>query len=268
MDILTRYLPIYVFHHEETNFPIDIKDYLAESKLIKNGKSSYTNVSCLCNGCPFIISNKSPIRETISGDIILNKGELTYETPPIPNINNGKDCYLDYSGNLTNSLNVEVPIYCSKKETENYLDLYYNLLYNYQPSYSISLCNIPIYIGGDHQSDIETIMYRISKKDNKIQYISYYEHGNEVKYTLDNIHMIEERVIVYIARYSHASYPKPGKYKRILGLANDYCSNLTEGISFKPKNIVDMNNIPDNYFIKWFRGNYGNDGVSAFANRL
>jgi hypothetical protein len=49
------------------------------------------------------------------------------------------------------------------------------------------------------------------KKDNEIQYISYYEHSNEVKYTLDNIHIIGERVIVYIARYSHASYPKPDK---------------------------------------------------------
>ena len=101
MDLFTRYLPIYVFHQEETNFPIDFKDYLSQSSLIKNGKSRYNNVSCLCEGCPFIISKNNPIRETISGEVIIEKGKLTYETPPIPNIDNGKDCYLEYYGNLT-----------------------------------------------------------------------------------------------------------------------------------------------------------------------
>lgn len=268
MDLFRRYLPIYVFHQEETNFPIDFKDYLTQSSLIKNGKSRYTNVSCLCEGCPFIISKNNPIRKTITGEVILEKGNLTYETPPIPNIDNGKDCYLEYSGNLTNSLNPEVPVYCSKKETDTYLDLYYHLLYNYQPSYQISFCNNPLYLGGDHQSDIETIKYRILKKDNKIQHISYYQHGNEVEYSLDNLEKVNHQIIVYIAKYSHASYPKEGRYTRILGLANDYCSNLRDGIKWKPKVVVDMNSIPDNYFMKWFRGNYGNDGVTAFANRL
>jgi len=262
MDLFTRYLPIYVFHPEETNFPIDIKNYLSQSSLIQNVESKHKDTYCPFSG------KKNLMPEIVDSEVILKKGKLTYTTPPIPNINNGKNCYLEYSGNLTNSFDDRVPIYCSKKETDTYIDLYYHVLYNYQSPYRLSICNTHLNLGGEHQSDIETIKYRISKENDEIQYISYYEHGNEVEYTFDNVHMINLQIVVYIAKYSHASYPKPGKYTRIFGLANDYCANLTEGIKWKPTHIVDMNSVPDNYFIKWFRGNYGNDGVSAFANRL
>ena len=268
MDLLSKYAPIYIFHKDETNFPIDIRDYLSESSLIKNGKSQYTNVSCLCGNLPFIISKNKPIRKTISGEVIVEKGQLKYDTPPIANIDNGKNCNLEYYGNLSNTLNKQAPVYSYIKEDDNYIDLYYHLLYNYQPSYNISIFNKPIYIGGDHQSDIETIKYRILKKNNEIEYIGYYEHGNEVKYTLDKLQTINKQIIVFIANKSHASYPKSGKYTRILGFANDYCSSIKDGISWKPINIVYMNNIPNNHFIKWYRGNYGNDGVTSFANRL
>lgn len=44
----------------------------------------------------------------------------------------------------------------------------------------------------------------------------------------------EGRVIIYVARGSHASYPSPGIKFRIFGFANDVCNNRGVRIAFDP----------------------------------
>lgn len=267
MDYIKDSLPIYYFHPDETNFPDNFNYFISNSNLVKNGVTKYSNLICNC-GESVHISKKEPILETISGDIILNKGEISLNTQFIEEIGKGEDTYLDYKGNLTNSLSCDAPIYYNTILSSSYIDIYLHLFYNYQPSYSLNICYSNLFVGGDHQADIETIKYRIDTKTNKIIHIGYYQHGKEHIYFQKDLLWVNDRPVVFISKDSHASYPKGGKYKRLFGFANDICSNIDNGIQWKSKNYINLNKMDDNNFIKWYQGGYGNSKITSFAKRI
>ena len=148
------------------------------------------------------------------------------------------DKYMNYCGkyDLPNQYSVNiVPIYGRVEYYNYYIDIIY--IFNYYYNNSYKCCGI--YVGGEHQADIEHIRVRVKNDNNincqysiknneyKIQSIYFSAHTTEqgrwVKYK--NIEWYNNipngQPIVYIAKGSHANYPSPGTWYRIFGFAND-----------------------------------------------
>lgn len=265
---LLKYLPVFCFHHEETVYPQDFDLYLPCCQMISEGKTRNINTCCVIPNTPVTIgcypsSNRVPQKKTISGNVVVLN--ITSDTKPIEGL--GKDCYLDYNGPHKWSLRPETPLYGYVRKTGETTELWYQIFYPYQLPYSISVCGLSIYVGGEHQADLETVKVVLDSND-EIESVVYYQHGNSVTVPKSELLFIEGRPLVYVAKISHASYPESGTYHRLGGFANDYTSILEDGKIWKPTKVVDLDVMDDDRFIKWYRGNLGNNGVTSFRNRM
>jgi hypothetical protein len=263
-DIQNRYLPYFVFHKNEDIYPKDFDLYLEDTRIIRGGETRVKGGCCMLPNTPFVLSGKPTERETISGELLYNKGEVSRRIDKLDR--QGVDCYLEYSGERLWSLRNDTPIYNWKKEVEGGVEWTYCLFYAYQNPYSIGWDMSPLYIGGNHQADVEMVKIRLV--DEKIEGIYYYEHGNGRYYRGEDIEYIDGHPLVYVSLISHASYPKPGIYRRLLGFANDKCSGLGEGHLWKPERVIDIGELEEGDLMRWYRGTLGNDGVASFGSRM
>lgn len=123
-------------------------------------------------------------------------------------------------------------------------DMYYTVTYYiyYKENGAIGLYGIFPYSEnlGYHYKDIERIKILYSMSDFKPKKVFFSAHAwegtyieiSECEFTYDN------SLVVYVAKSSHANHHKPGTYWRILGFANDHCSN--DGKHIKPILIQDQ----------------------------
>ena len=129
---------------------------------------------------------------------------------------------------------------------EIYKSISYRLYYIYNGGIGCGHCFCPQEGKlGFHDVDREHV--KILLKDDKPMFVYFSAHSDEGKWVhwkdciIDNNHLV-----VYVARASHANYPKSGIWWRIFGVANDICSDrgkmvipeleLDKELSYNPEN--------------------------------
>lgn len=119
----------------------------------------------------------------------------------------------------------------------------YVFLYAYNPPYTVGPFSL-----GAHDCDIEHATLRVRKKDLRIVEMFYSAHrstdGVWVPVEQMELHQTTHPIL-YIAKGSHAIYPKESVYIRIIGFANDHTSR--DGIEYHPEResivLIDKNTI-------------------------
>jgi len=93
---------------------------------------------------------------------------------------------------------------------------------------------------GYHHKDIERIkiLYDpITFKEEYVYMSSYKHEGKWIEW--EKCDKIFDKLLIYVSKYSHANYSKPGIKWRMFGFANDYCSNRYNAIILYPSLIKD-----------------------------
>jgi len=175
---------------------------------------------------PCAIGNFLPYTEMINSDgtIVAKRGEINTENL-VKFSQETKDPYLSVDKTFwPGQKDVEnVPFYVRTVEHEEYIDISYIFLYAYNSGYFLG----PIYLGGEHEADIEHLTVRVVKTEDpdtsRILKIYYSAHGSPegVWINASDIEMENGHPVGYIAKGSHAMYPKQGTWYRIMGFAND-----------------------------------------------
>ena len=68
---------------------------------------------------------------------------------------------------------------------------------------------------GQHQADLENVTAEVEDGELKGYYLSH--HGEETFYRVDELELREQRHVIYVARGSHANYPRAQAYRRFYG---------------------------------------------------
>jgi hypothetical protein len=86
---------------------------------------------------------------------------------------------------------------------------------------------------GYHPHDIEgvTILYDKEEPCHVYFHAHGYGQGTLVKWEYCE-KTADGALVVYVAKYSHASYPKPGVYRRVLGIASDVAKGDGKQITY------------------------------------
>ncbi len=106
---------------------------------------------------------------------------------------------------------------------------------------------------GYHEGDTESLVFLVDRLSEIIHHVYFKAHGRGqgVWRTWDECEKTQEGdLIAYVARGSHAFYPRKGIYVRVFGLANDLCSEEGENfyiqetsVSYEDYYIPNMNSI-------------------------
>ena len=267
MDLIEKYLPIFVFHPNETVHPVSIYDYLQKSSLIDvtKKKCSCINLNLSWNIDKYINCIQKKY------NIVVPRGNYNDIIKP-ENYNQPNLSFL-YTGPLSNTLVKSSPVYTYTHTKGNIISLYYWLFYPNQNPYSLDLCGKPFYLGGQHTADIETVQFDYNLDTKKIETAYYYRHGTPTELKFDDIEWKNNRPVVYVSLHSHASYHLNGVNFRFLGLLNDYTVPILEGQLWKPdstniKSLNHSNGSDLDTFILHYNGNMGFNSISSFANRI
>lgn len=107
----------------------------------------------------------------------------------------------------------------------NYVDVIYTVYLGWNGSISI----LPGQ--GEHPNDVETIMVRLAADDlnNPVRFF-FQQHGGFSWYDPKHVECNGDRIVVYLARESHECYPRPGRFPRLYGAADDLCD--AEGVTW------------------------------------
>jgi hypothetical protein len=241
-QLLNKYRPILYLHSQEDYFPSSIDFILENSFLQKKDKTKLLD---------------KPLTSSILYDSY--KGD------------SGKDTEIVLSPSSLkvgqkNELN-SVPIYGIAKLINNKIHLFYNFIYPYNgPKNVAGLRDV-----GAHFGDIEHITILLNA-DMTISELFYAAHGSSEGRWLKpkDVTFEGDRPIVYVAKYSHASYPKEGVVFRFFGFGNDYTN---KGIKWDPQVIrlyedTDTVNFNKNTMgWMYYGGDIGYDGVGSLGVR-
>lgn len=114
-----------------------------------------------------------------------------------------------------------------------YYAVTYAIVYKENPAIGLGHCYCPrSALLGYHYGDVEriTLLYDMEPSLRKNPVKVYFNAHSRGQGTLVDYEECEKtpegHIVVYVAKGSHASYPKPGKYWRIMGTANDVCNRL------------------------------------------
>jgi hypothetical protein len=102
-----------------------------------------------------------------------------------------------------------------------YVDLIYTCFFGWNGSISI----LPGQ--GEHPNDVETVVVRlaVTDLDHPVRFF-FQQHGGFSWYDASYVERDSDRLVVYIARQSHACYPHPGRFGRLYGVADDLCDSF------------------------------------------
>lgn len=209
--LLYKFLPCFYFHSNEEYFITSIEDYIFDSSLWWKGDESVK-------------------RGILTKDKLVRYGDDTSLQP------------LDVHGEYSNN----VPIYGKIDYYPDCIELKYILLFKY--SGPIGPCNS----FGAHPGDIEHVTVKLDLVTQEITsvYFSAHSGGTWVPKEKLDFHS-EDRIVVYIARSSHAMYHTSGWKPRIFFFGNDYCD---AGLPYNPLRIVRIDTDTD--WVK-YRGKIG-----------
>ena len=239
-ELLNKHRPILYLHSQEDYFPSTIQFILENSFLQKKDKTKLLN---------------KPLSNSILYDSY--RGDLGKDTEIVLDPSSLKIGQKD-------TLN-SVPIYGLAKIINNKTHLFYNFLYTYNgPKNVAGLRNIHAHFG-----DIEHITI-VLNSDNSISELFYAAHSSSEGRWLKpkDVTFEGDRPIVYVAKYSHASYPKEGVVFRFFGFGNDYTN---KGIKWDPQVVILYEDTDTVNFNKntmgwmYYGGDIGYDGVDSLA---
>ena len=257
--LLNHFIPVLYIHPQELTSPMSIEDYIYNCELCIGGTKKKIQKNIFCK--PTIIRENK--------EIIIEKNEIKLPLQNKYNIIPNK--YLNYCGKdyfPNPSIINLVPVYGIIKYYKDYIDIIYIFNYYYNNPYKF----FGIYVGGEHQADLEHIRIRITN-DNfynnnlpyKVNSIYYSAHSTDQGRweKLKNIEWYNNipngQPVIYVAKGSHANYPKPGTWFRIFGFANDKTTKK-KAIKWMPYTVINLNHNTD---IMSYQGDMGNDGVNS-----
>jgi len=183
------------------------------------------SIENICNSC-----------DIVQGDVIIkDKGTYTPDQLSLynnPNFTLRPDLTYKYKNIFR-----DVPIYVGIFPDEKTIVLQYCFLYAVNPGYNILGVD-----AGYHLGDLEHITIVVNKSNNKIQKIYFSAHNSSQGQWVDEdeCNFDGDRVIVYSAYGSNATYVQSGCYPRIACFANDVCPST--GVLWDANNIVVLSN--------------------------
>lgn len=245
-DLLSQFAPFCYFHSKEQSFPIAYSTFIANSDLqISAGKQSVT----LPDEYKERLDNDNSeqiqaqwLNDNEEQRAIFAQGKLSF----LPNTNAAG---MAGSYNEERATLDELPVHTqvtlvSLRNSNGEIESYYRLTYLF-----LYRDNIPSYAfgAGKHDSDIEHVTAYVKRNDdgsweNNIAHMYYSAHGTlEGTWASgDKIKLKDEHPVVFIARGSHADYPRLStgvqffsstRYVlRIFGFASD---QISKGIGYQ-----------------------------------
>lgn len=244
--------PICYLNSSEEYFPISLKLYLDNCK-IKKGD----NIVDL---------------DLVNENYVSDKNEKFELIPQGPNNQNPEKNSIFLGNTNINQVPYIVKI---NNNNDNTTDIIFFFFFGYNGEV-VFLFNL--IKEGSHYSDIEHIVMKVDT--NKFNNISnsknafesilsvyYSAHSGGTLVLKNDLETENNRVVIYIANKTHASYPKKGLYLRLYGVGNDHVEKFYRWF---PNNlfIVDNNNdILLNNFVKKYKGTMGFDHVTGFAGK-
>tara|TARA_Y100000389_G_scaffold75080_1_gene71689 strand:- start:554 stop:1522 length:969 start_codon:yes stop_codon:yes gene_type:complete len=252
-DLLHKYKPILYLHPNEEISPMSLDEYFSNSDLCVGGRVKLNQ--------KYMWNKPEVIRE--DKNILIEKGNIKLPLPNRYQIIPNK--YLDYNGpyNIPNRFNINnIPIYGLVFYYDNYIDLVYIFNYYYNSPYRFSF----LYVGGQHQADIEHIRIRLDITGDKIFEvlgIYYSAHSSDLcswfksKDIEWHNNIPNRNPIIYVAKGSHANYPSPKVWYRTFGFVNDITTNKN-AIIWKPEKVINLKTRND---LMSYNGIMGNEKV-------
>lgn len=144
-----------------------------------------------------------------------------------------------------------------------YKSISYRLYYIYNGGIGCCHCFFPNEKKlGFHDIDREHIKILLND-DDKPEFVFFSAHAKEGKWVpWKDCKIHHDCLVVYVARASHANYPKSGIWWRIFGFANDLCSNKglwmvpklekNEDLRVNPKNEEKCSTLKKRFFLPFF----------------
>lgn len=234
--------PIFVFHRDESYFPIRINDYLEGCSLYNEiVTKNKTKVGSLIKSGPLKPFDLSvaPHRSTL----VLENWEIVHGDMAC----NELICHKHTAGNTT--FYQYIPFYA----------------YN-GPSKLFKCFNV-----GAHQCDLEVVSCVLQDGIMTGYYLS--QHGDQVWHSSEELTFEHgsEKPYIYVALGSHAHYATPGPHPRFCGAVYDMCDYIECGYHWTPNQlniVVDRNNSKYNPYTMGYvpyQGDMGATHVSAFG---
>ncbi|MFA6066837.1 MAG: Vps62-related protein [Candidatus Babeliaceae bacterium] len=161
----------------------------------------------------------------------INFSELHFDNPICYNYGSNPRYNKDSSNNLT------TPCYVITSEERGNIYIYYTYFYGFNAPYDIGPFTGDLFnFQGAHEADYEHITLELDKKTKELKRIFYAAHGPAEGFWLDAHHpdvtYEGTHPVSFVARGSHADYPKVGTFLRIYGAANDITG---KGMRWTPK---------------------------------
>lgn len=191
--LLQEYSPVFVFHKQESYFPISIPEFVASGEL-RN------------------VHGKAVDPEEWDGDKWINLRVIP-----------SKDAT---HGNVK-----DAPVYGVVTRRKLYYLLQYYVFYGMNGKYPClccCCCNID-----QHYGDLEYINIKIGRSNGKILSVYFSQGKGGMKVDWADIDRLDgtNHPIIYVAKYNHSMYPTPGKWYRTCGLKNDFTEQRQPGVN-------------------------------------
>jgi hypothetical protein len=207
--IADKFKPILVFHEKETFFPIAIEQLNIDWSRADLGNSS---------------------------------SFVSYNITGSNRLNNSAPIYASVLQNTTdNSLRITYAFLYAFNDCGPYFKVNIDTIFGFSMKPEFSICPM-----GKHFGDLEHISIFLSKIGERyeIKYLVYGNHDSEQPLLASEVEIKEGRPVVYVAKGSHASYPKQGKFEVLKGW------NIP-GKTFSTSGIVEESTVGN--IIKWSR---------------
>ena len=126
-------------------------------------------------------------------------------------------------------LDSDAPVYVYVAQFDTFVEIRYVYFYPYNGAYNLlHLFNYLDVRYGEHYQDFEHITLRFARRTGGsvslvgIYFAAHTSHEG-VWRAPGEVSWLGGHPVAYVAYGSHGSYPKPGTYLRIFGLASDFC---------------------------------------------
>ncbi len=255
---IEKFAPVLYLSKKEAYFPISIENY------VLNPETSMVDFK---TGTVIIPPGEITMdRIYKEGKETNNTNENYFKAPECVKFGNNPVLHQDSEGNLT------TPVYAivvsGKVDGVDKIFIHYIFFYGYNGAYRIAPIGFHIKDVGAHEADIEHVTVQVDETTKTIDRVYFSAHSDEGGWHSDNA-FEGTHPVIYVARGSHANYPKKGIYVRIFGFANDVTQH---GMRWTPQ-IVRLYLQNDERFnphtMGWMyhRGTYGKDAVSSLSTR-
>lgn len=197
-----KHLPTLWFSEDEEYYPITVEEFLGESRLQVYGYSEGLNIYY---GWYTLIENINDVAlEPYTDDRSLYKLDLKKDVSRYKTKKNPSVC-----------INIEELEYYDENEkiTKNVIGLQYWWLSYYNPA---------VINSANHEGDWEHITVYVNQNTNEIDYVVFSQHYDVTCYNQRQVGIVRNHPAVFVAKGSHASYPRAGSTRYSFSNNNFY----------------------------------------------